>query len=157
MVKRKATLIFCIILIVVIAITILLYIKFWQEPKVSYSETDNPKLIRIREELSELKKELKRKGVYNCCIRNDCNWCAIYMGHCPCADLVFEEGNEESCPECAAAWNRKQGRFPSIDPNAIKVTTFGIYGFEKSGHHYLDVTKNKTELQDIQHPNEDHH
>jgi hypothetical protein len=109
------------------------------EPEAIYLETDSAKLIELRQDLDNLKSELKKKGLYSCCIKNDCNWCAIYMGHCPCARLVFEKGNEKSCPECAAAWNRKQGKFPGVDPDAIEVTTFGIYGFEE-GHHFNKET-----------------
>lgn len=125
-----------IILITVGIVLVFLYFKYWQEPEVKYIETENPKLIQVRKDLKKLKSDLKKKGLYACCIRNDCNWCAIYMGHCPCADLVSKKGDEKSCPECAAAWNRKQGRFPSVDPDAIKVTTFGIYGFEEEGRHH---------------------
>lgn len=131
--KQKTIFIF--IIVGFFSIVFFLYMKYWREPKASYIHTDNPKLIKIRKDLSELKSELRKKGIYNCCIRNDCNWCAIYMGHCPCAELVFEKGNEKSCPECAAAWNRKQGRFPDVDPDAIKVTTFGVYGFEEEHSH----------------------
>ena len=52
-----------------------------------------------------------------------------------CADLVSEKGNEKSCPECAAAWDRKQGKILGVDPDAIQVTSFGVYGFEKGGDH----------------------
>ena len=48
---------------------------------------------------------------------------------------MSEKGNEKSCPECAAAWNLKLGRVSGRDPDAIKVTTFGIYGFEEDVHH----------------------
>lgn len=146
--RKKIILSSIIILAAAIIVLVLMYVKFWQEPKATYLETKNPKLVQIRKELNELKSELRKKGVYNCCIRNDCNWCAIYMGHCPCADLVFEKGNEKSCPDCAAAWNRKQGRFPSVDPDAIKVTTFGIYGYEKDGHHQPDSKGSKVETED---------
>lgn len=112
-----------------------LYITQWREPSATYVGTSDPKLTSIRENLTELKAELKAKGMYNCCIKNDCNWCALYMGHCPCADMVKKESTEKSCPECAAAWNRKQGKIPGVDPDAIQVTTFGIYGYEKGGHH----------------------
>jgi hypothetical protein len=105
------------------------------EPKATYIETDSSKLIQIRQDLDDLKADLRKKGIYNCCIRDDCNWCAIYMGHCPCAELISEKGAEKSCPECAAAWNRKQGKIPGVDPDAIEVTTFDIYGFEENGHH----------------------
>lgn len=107
------------------------YLTYWREPKANYIPTENPRLLHIRSELEKLKKELRVKGLYNCCIKNDCNWCAIYMGYCPCAELVIEEGRERSCPECAAAWNRKRGKIPGVDPDAIEITTFGIYGFEE--------------------------
>ena len=57
------------------------------------------------------------------------------MGHCPCEDLVSVKGKEQSCPECAAAWNKKQGKIPGVDPDAIEITTFGVYGVEQGGHH----------------------
>lgn len=134
-----------------------LYFRYWQEPKAMFVETDNPQLIQIREDLNELKSDLKKKGVYNCCIRNDCNWCALYMGHCPCAKLVSKKENEKSCPECAAAWNRKQGKIPGVDPDAIDVTTFGIYGFEEGGHYHPGSVKSRTEIKDMHHHGGEHH
>ena len=138
MAKAKIVLIFCIILIASVSVATLVYFRYWREPEAIYLDTDNPKLIQIRKELKELKDGLREKGLYNCCIKNDCNWCAIYMGHCPCAQLVSEEGNEKSCPECTAAWNKKQGKFPGIDPDAIGITTFGIYGFKEENQHHGD-------------------
>lgn len=132
---NKKTIFLIVVSITAIGLFSTFYFKYWHEPKATYIETNNPNLTKIRSDLDKLKADLRKKGLYSCCIRGDCNWCAIYMGHCPCADLVMEEGKEKSCPECAAAWNRKQGRFPSVDPDAIEVTTFGIYGFEKEGHH----------------------
>ena len=118
-----------------IAVGSVVYFRYWQEPRAYYAETDNPKLIRIRQELDELKAELRSQGLYNCCIRNDCDWCALYMGHCPCAELVSRKGEELSCPECAAAWNKKQGKIAGVDPDAIRVTTFGVYGYgDETGH-----------------------
>lgn len=128
-----------------IIVIVFLYYRYWQEPEAEYVETENIKLVQIREDLVELKSELKQKGLYSCCIKNDCNWCAIYMGHCPCAKLVSKKGNEKSCPECAAAWNRKQGKILGVDPDAIQITTFGVYGFEKGGYHHPESTVDKTE------------
>lgn len=124
------------------------YFILWNEPASTYSKTNNPQLIAIREQLDNLKEELKSKGRYNCCIKNDCNWCALYMGHCPCGQLVSEKGNEKSCPECAAAWNRKQGKVPGVDADAIDVTTFGVYGFEKDGHHSIEKDKDEQKHHD---------
>lgn len=124
-------------LVAIILITAgIIYWYVRREPETIYSPTDNSRLIKIRRQLTVLKQELRDKGRYNCCIRNDCNWCALYMGHCPCADLVRREGRERSCPECAAAWNKKQGRVPGIDPRVIEVTTFGVYGFENDEHQH---------------------
>ncbi len=156
MTGKKTVLSSIIILAVVLSALVSIYFKYWHEPKAIYVETDNPKLIQIRKDLNELKSDLKKNGLYACCIRNDCNWCALYMGHCPCAELVFEKGNEKSCPECAAAWNRKQGRFPSVEPDAIKVTTFGIYGYEKGGHHHPDSMEGDTETEDVLHHGGEH-
>lgn len=125
-----------VITVAVIAILCLLYFKYWKEPRAAYLQTDNPRLIKIRKDLNVLKNELQEKGLYNCCIDNDCNWCAVYMGHCPCAELISKKGTEESCPECAAAWNEKQGKIPGVDPDAIGVTTFGIYGHEEQAQHH---------------------
>lgn len=138
-----------IIIVLIVGIVLgaigVLYITQWREPSATYVETSDPKLTSIRENLTELKAELKAKGMYNCCIKNDCNWCALYMGHCPCADMVQQKDKEKSCPECAAAWNKKQGKIPGVDPNAIGVTTFGIYGYEKGGHHLPDFKGSKEE------------
>jgi hypothetical protein len=136
MTSKKLPLLVVLILITAISVLAYLYFQYWYEPRLAYIETDSSKLIQIRQDLKRLKAGLREKGLYTCCIRNDCNWCAIYMGHCPCAKLVSEKGNEKSCPECAAAWNRKWGKIPGVDVDAIKVTTFGVYGFEKEGHHH---------------------
>lgn len=138
--KKKGAVLSVIFLVIGIGIGIVgvKYITEWNEPEASYVEASVPKLNRIRGDIAKLKSELKEKGQYRCCIKNDCNWCALYMGHCPCEDLVKKEGNEKSCPECAAAWNRKQGKIPGVDPDAIEAITFGIYGYEKGGHHHPD-------------------
>ena len=136
MAGRRMKIITVVVIILAGAIGVFLYFRYLHEPSGEYIVTNNPKLATIREDLDGLIKELEEKGLYDCCIRNDCKWCAIYMGHCPCAKLIRRKGNEKSCPECAAAWNRKLGRIPGVDPNAIEVTTFGIYGFEKGGHHH---------------------
>ncbi|GEM_PF-1708929 len=112
-----------------------MYVTEWREPTATYLETTDPQLIQIREDLEAYKAKLRKEEKYFCCIKNDCNWCAIHMGHCPCGDLVMEKGVEKSCPDCAAAWNKKQGKIPGVDPDAIQVTTFGIYGYEEGGHH----------------------
>lgn len=134
-----------ILLISLGAVLTYLYFKYWQEPEAIYIMTDNPKLLNTRKSLEEVKSDLKKQGLYSCCIRNDCNWCALYMGHCPCAKLISAKGKEKSCPECAAAWNRKQGKIPGVDPDAIEVTTFGIYGIEKGGHHHPEETGHHAE------------
>lgn len=131
--KGRLSLVLCFI-ILVISIGIFLYVKYWQEPVARYLPTQDSRLSEIRRVLADYKLYLRKKGEYACCIRNDCNWCAIYMGHCPCAKMVSKKGNEKSCPECAAAWNRKQGRIEGVDPDAIRVTTFGIYGYERHTH-----------------------
>lgn len=123
------------------------YYFYWlyiHEPSAQYVPTDDPELKKVRSNLKAIKTRLNREGKYDCCIHNACNWCALYMGHCSCQHLVKQKGNEKSCPECAAAWNRKQGNIPGIDPKAIEVTTFGIYGYEKEGHHYSTEPKNKS-------------
>ncbi len=143
MINKKVLTLLGVPLIVFITLAFL-YFKYWQEPEAKYVKTDNPKLIQIRQDLNELKSELKKNGLYYCCIQNECDWCALHMEHCPCAKMVSEKGNEKSCPECAAAWNKKQGRIPGVDPDAIEVTTFGIYGFEEDGHHNPDFSEDET-------------
>jgi hypothetical protein len=123
------------VLIIISLVVYFIYFNYWQEPMAKYIGTDNPKLTRVRKDLEELKAELREKGLYTCCIQNDCNWCALHLGQCTCVKLVIRKGHEKSCCECAAAWNRKQGKFPGVDPDAIEVTTFGVYGFEKDEHH----------------------
>lgn len=67
------------------------------------------------------------------------------MGHCICADLVAVEGKEQSCPECAAAWNRKRGKIPGVD--AVEVITFGVYRYENEGKHYHPLLKGEEKVE----------
>jgi len=134
----KKIILICLVLLIGVSLGFIatMYFNFWKEPAATRAPTDNPKLISIRKDLDELKDELRKEGNYNCCINHDCDWCALYMGHCPCAQMIQKEGQEMSCPECAAAWNKKQGKIPGVDPDAVGVTTFGVYGYEEEGHHY---------------------
>ncbi|MDK1032262.1 MAG: hypothetical protein QGD94_09670 [Planctomycetia bacterium] len=157
--NKKAVLTLSVFVILVLVLAAL-YFTYWREPEARYVATSNPKLIQIRKDLNALKADLREKGLYACCIRNDCNWCALYMGHCPCAKLLLKDGEEKSCPECAAAWNRKQGRIPGVDADAIKVTTFGIYGMEEGGHHHPESAGGDTEEETEgahEHEEEQHH
>lgn len=132
------------ILFIIISITVggyyLYTTEFW-EPKASYSGGEIVSVAELQDNVEAVKQELREKGEYRCCIQNDCAWCAIYMGHCVCADLIVVEGREQSCPECAAAWNRKRGKIPGVDPDAVEVITFGVYGFENEGEHYHPPVK----------------
>ncbi|UUV20023.1 hypothetical protein NRK67_16935 (plasmid) [Fusobacteria bacterium ZRK30] len=119
-------------------------IEFW-EPKASYNGSEVISVAALQNNLEALKQELREKGEYRCCIQNDCAWCAIYMGHCICADLITVEGREQSCPECAAAWNKKRGKIPGVDSDAVEVITFGVYGFENNGEHYHPPVKGEVE------------
>lgn len=132
--------------------------EFW-EPKSSYTGGEVASVAELQEKVEAVKEELREKGEYRCCIQNDCAWCAIYMGHCVCADLVAAEGREQSCPECAAAWDRKRGRIPGVDPDAVEVITFGVYGFENEGKHYHPPLKGEEEgtLESHHHGEEAHH
>lgn len=154
---NKKTISLIVVSIVTIVVLTTLYFRYWHEPTATYVETGSPKLAQIRKDLSGYIAELREKGEYRCCIKNDCVWCALYMDHCPCADLVLEEGKEKSCPECAAAWNRKLGRFPGVDPKAIEVTTFGVYGYEKGGHHHPEVNGGEGVAEQKQQEEADHH
>ena len=68
------------------------YVTESNEPSAIYTETGNVKLIDIRRDLKVLKQELRDAGKYKCCIKGDCNWCAIQMEHCPCDELVQKKG-----------------------------------------------------------------
>ncbi len=132
--------------------------EFW-EPKSSHTGGEVASVAELQEKVEAVKEELKEKGEYRCCIQNDCAWCAIYMGHCVCGDLVEVEGREQSCPECAAAWDRKRGKIPGVDPDAVEVITFGVYGFENEGKHYHPPLKGEEEggLENHHHGEEVHH
>ena len=84
-----------------------------------------------------MKSKLAREGKYNCCLRRKCDWCLLRMGHCSCDEKMAKRGGQaKACPECAAEWNAKRGKVIGKDPDAVQITTFGLYGFEKDGHHY---------------------
>lgn len=47
-----------------------------------------------------------------------------------------------------------QDNIPGVDSNAIQVTTFGIYGYEKGGHHARAHNDN---VQHAAHREAEHH
>lgn len=110
-----------------------------KEPYGNYVKTQEQKLMEIREDLDAHINALKAEGKYRCCIASECKWCAIYMGHCNCEDVIIKEGIEYSCPECAAAWNKKNNLKPG-DEKYINITDFGIYSDKPgAGKHSHDI------------------
>ena len=87
-------------------------------------------------QLDSMKANLARQGRYDCCLRRKCDWCLLRMGHCNCDELVQRGKQAKACPECAAEWNAKRKKVIDQDAGAVQLTTCGLYGFEKDGHHY---------------------
>jgi len=43
-----------------------------------------------------------KKGMYNCCLKHPCDWCALKMGVCPCGKSAAM--SMPVCDECKGGW-----------------------------------------------------
>jgi len=69
-------------------------------------------------ELRAVVDALSAEGVYRCCIRVACSWCATHTGGCACHDGLLR--GEPVCEECALMWDKGQGSVPGVDPCSVR-------------------------------------
>lgn len=59
-----------------------------------------------------------KKGMYNCCLKHPCDWCALKMGACPCGKNAAT--SMPVCNECKGGWAAGDGAIPGKTADDIK-------------------------------------
>ncbi|SRR5712692_4180096 len=91
-----------------------------QEPsaKTEVAKTGPVLLAEAKEKLSEAKEKLKQEGKYSCCLREECSYCALHEGSCPCYNEL--KAGEHVCIECYAGWQQGIGDVENIRKQDVK-------------------------------------
>lgn len=59
-----------------------------------------------------------KKGMYNCCLKHPCDWCALKMGACPCGKSAAM--SMPVCNECKGGWAAGDRATPGLTADQIK-------------------------------------
>lgn len=59
-----------------------------------------------------------KKGMYSCCLKHPCDWCALKMGACPCGKSAAM--SMPVCNECKGGWAAGDGAIPGLTADQIK-------------------------------------
>ena len=108
---------------VVIVVTMFLTSCTKEEPKTpaqkqeTITQKEEPKtgemlLAESKEKLKEAKRSLAQEGKYDCCIEDECDYCALHEGSCSCASDLKK--GEHVCLDCYAGWQQGKGDVPNI-------------------------------------------
>ena len=57
-------------------------------------------------------------GMYNCCLKHPCDWCALKMGSCPCGKMAAMD--KPVCNECKGGWAAGDGAVAGKTADDIK-------------------------------------
>ena len=85
-------------------------------PAPSGGSVAAPHISKAREELKAAKKALGDN--YNCCIEPECDFCALSIEKCPCADNLSK--GKEICGNCYDGWKAGKGQLKNVDISKIK-------------------------------------
>ena len=64
------------------------------------------------------KQKAMKGGMYNCCLKHPCDWCALKMGSCPCGKMAATD--KPVCNECKGGWAAGDGRIAGKTADDIK-------------------------------------
>ncbi len=62
---------------------------------------------------------LMEDGVYDCCMKPGCAFCATAADGCPCAKNLAKGG--AVCPECWGGWRAGRGALPGVKADKVQV------------------------------------
>jgi hypothetical protein len=90
--------------------------------KTGVSQNASPKetIFKARAMLDDAKKSLAQDGLYNCCIKDPCDRCALDHQSCPCAEEI--KAGKSVCSDCYAGWQRGDGTVPGIKASRVKAS-----------------------------------
>ncbi|MBI1807379.1 MAG: hypothetical protein HYR76_10050 [Ignavibacteria bacterium] len=126
--------------VIVLAVGILLVFGCRkEEPKTlpekheAIAQKEEPKtgamlIAEGKEKLTEAKKKLAQEDKYDCCIEDDCDYCALHEGSCSCASDLKK--GDHVCLECYAGWQQGKGDVPNIKKENVTTSLL------KHEHHH---------------------
>jgi len=80
---------------------------------------NRPKVLKQAEKtVMAAKQKAMKDGMYNCCLKHTCDWCALKMGACPCGKNVGMD--KPVCNECKGGWAAGDGRIEGKTAEDIK-------------------------------------
>jgi hypothetical protein len=85
------------------------------------NQTPKEKVAQAKQLLKEAKKSLEKEGKYDCCIKGDCDRCALDHQNCNCAKDV--KAGKAVCSDCYAGWQRGDGTVPDVDAKKVKLSS----------------------------------
>ncbi|MBI1756441.1 MAG: hypothetical protein HYR64_04960 [Fimbriimonas ginsengisoli] len=65
-----------------------------------------------------------KKGMYGCCLKHSCDFCAMHMGNCECGEMATMD--QPVCNECKGGWAAGDGRIAGKSADAIKTMPRGM-------------------------------
>lgn len=80
---------------------------------------DRPKAMKKADaDVQKQKAAAAKKGMYGCCLKHPCDFCALKMGSCPCGKMASMD--KPVCNECKGGWAAGDGAIPDKTADQIK-------------------------------------
>ena len=80
---------------------------------------NRPKAMKKADEAVQNQKAVAaKKGMYGCCLKHSCDFCALKMGSCPCGKMAAMD--KPVCNECKGGWEAGDGAIPGKTAADIK-------------------------------------
>jgi hypothetical protein len=88
-----------------------------KEDKASAAALD--KGVKARKAFLDQEGALMEDGVYDCCMKPGCAFCAAAADGCPCAKNLAKGG--PVCAECWGGWQAGRGALPGVKADKVQV------------------------------------
>lgn len=88
-----------------------------KEPKAS--KVALTKGVIARKVLNDQQTALMEDGVYSCCMKPGCTFCAVAADGCSCAKSLTKGG--PVCPECCGGWRAGHGALPGVKADKVQM------------------------------------
>lgn len=77
-----------------------------------------PGARRVYAQLRQVSDAAAKKGMYDCCLTDACEFCASHMAMCPCGKNLA--AGKPVCRECKGGWEVGEGRVAGVNPADVK-------------------------------------
>lgn len=91
-----------------------------QETQIQQAEVKGGQVLvsEAKELLDQAKERLKQEGLYGCCIKEACDYCALHESSCDCyEDLKVDR---TVCIECYSGWQKGEGAVDTVRKEEVK-------------------------------------